>query len=293
MGLRKGLNLNLRSLERWIMLLHGDLNTFKTYLAGAFLAAIIRAGGTAVFLNVQGEDGMTTLANFPEIIPSKHIWEADDYAGLKEAMEYLEAHPVDGLSIDSGKAWANLVMYFVTLGVDRPLRIPKEKGEESQDWPELIHYVWRNLTNLRPLAKRVIMTCPSDLSASFLDLEKNQWKKTKKIMPDFPGQKLPGQSPGWFDFVGYCESTILSPGNFHRELHFESSIQWSSRARVEIPFDSPVVIPDCVRKDGCGAWFEIERELRAHFNEGGETPVDTATHPVTATEVIKSVTTKL
>ena len=58
MGLRKGLNLNLRSLARWIMLLHGDLNTFKTYLVGAFLAAVIRAGGTAVFLNIQGEAGL-------------------------------------------------------------------------------------------------------------------------------------------------------------------------------------------------------------------------------------------
>ena len=270
MGLRKGLNLNLRSLARWIMLLHGDLNTFKTYLVGAFLAAVIRAGGTAVFLNIQGEDGMTTLANFPEIIPSKHIWEADDYSGLKQALEDLEKEPVDALGIDSGKAWANLVMYFVTGGVDRPLKIPKEQGESSSDWPELIHYVWRNLTSLRPLAKRVMMTCPSDLSASFLDMGTNQWKKTKQIMPDFPGQKLPGQSPGWFDFVGYCESTILGPDNVRRELHFESSIQWKSRARVEIPFVAPIVIPDCVRKDGCEAWFEIEKEMKAHFNEGGD-----------------------
>ena len=52
--IRRGIDLDLHSLDRFSMLVHGDYNTFKTYLVGSFLAHLIGQGKTVMFWNVKG-----------------------------------------------------------------------------------------------------------------------------------------------------------------------------------------------------------------------------------------------
>ena len=68
--IRRGIDLNLRSLDRFSMLVHGDYNTFKTYLVGSFLTHLIRQGKNVAYWYVQGEENLSTLAAFREIEPS-------------------------------------------------------------------------------------------------------------------------------------------------------------------------------------------------------------------------------
>src|SRR3990167_1167004 len=102
--IRRNLDLDLHSLDTFSMLIHGDYNTFKTFLVGSFLAWAIRQGKTALYWNIEGENGMRTLANFPEITPA-HIWTLETYADLKAGLEELAKSPVDAFRIDSGKMW--------------------------------------------------------------------------------------------------------------------------------------------------------------------------------------------
>jgi len=262
MTLRKGLNLNLESLDTFFMLLHGDLNTFKTHLCGSMLRWVLQKEGSVVYLNLAGEDGMRTLANFPEIKPSEHLWEADDYHSIEQAQEDLEAKPVEGLVIDGGKAFAEKVALKITKGVNRPLMVSNEKGVSNTDWPDMHFYLPQMIQRLRRCGKWVIMTCTSDVAASPLDTE-GRWfeKKSRKIRPDFPG-KSSGFSGHWFDFMGYCEMEA-SLGKITRQLHFQYDDRFATRARVVTPFKKAIKVPE-----GPDCWEVIYKELEKHCVRG-------------------------
>lgn len=259
MTLRKGLDLNLTSLDDGFTICpHGNYNTFKTYLGGSMIQWVLSRGGKAVFLNISGEDGYRTLANFPAIVPSEHIWEADDYKAIEEAQTTLEKEPVTALVVDSGKVFAEKVALKVTGDVARPLRVSNEKGVSNTDWPDMHYYLPQMIQRLRRCAKYVMVTCSSDIAADPLDTE-GQWfaKKSRQVRPDFPG-KSSGFSRGWFDFLAYCE-VDASLGSINRSIHFEYDDRFSTRARVVVPFKRPIKL-----LEGPNCWEAVYKELEAH-----------------------------
>ena len=263
--IKRGIDLNLRSLDRFSMLVHGDYNTFKTYLVGSFLQSLIRQGKRVVFWNVKGEDGAQTLGAFPEIIPKVHIWELETYKDIEDALAELIAKPYDGLGIDSGKLWAAKFMLKFTGGEDRPLRVPKGKGDYSQEWPLMHHAMERAMQAIRQAAAQVMITCPSDLSSHHLDPSLDTWTKAKKVTPDFPGNEAT-RATGWFDYVGYCKVEALTPGECRRTLNFHYNNEFTTRARVVTPFKEGIKIPDCSPPyQGPTAWEIVARELQAHL----------------------------
>ena len=266
--IKRGIDLNLRSLDRFSMLVHGDYNTFKTYLVGSFLAYLIRQGKKVIFWNVRGEDGMPTLAAFPEIDPKKHIWELENAADIEGALVELIANPYDALGIDSGKLWADKIMLLFTGGEDRPLRVPKGKGDYSQEWPLMHHKMERMMQAIRQAAKQVMITCPSDLSSHHLDPSMDTWAKKKRITPNFPGNEATKAS-GWFDYVGYAQIQATSPGEQRRLLHFEYNEEFVSRARLVLPFKEGISIPDCSVPGykGPSAWEVVQTQLLAHLGQ--------------------------
>jgi len=267
--IRRGIDINLRSLDRFSMLVHGDYNTFKTYLVGSFMASLIRQGKRVIFWNMSGES-LSTLANFPEIIPKEHIWTLETYQDLEQASAELLAKPVDGLGVDSGKLWAAKLTLKYTDGEDRPLRVPKGRGDGSSEWPNMIHKMTNMMVSLRQYAEQVITTCPSDLAVSHLDPSTDAWTKVKKIAPDLPGQKLPSASNGWFDFVGYAEVQTVSQGERRRLLHFENNTSSTTRANVVTAFKEAIKIPDCSPPyKGPNAWEIVQAELLAHLGQKG------------------------
>ena len=267
--IRRGIDLNLRSLDRFSMLVHGDYNTFKTYLVGSFLASLIRQGKRVAFWNVRGEDGYQTLAAFPEIESAKHIWELETYQDIEAALAELIAKPLDGLGIDSGKLWAAKVMLKYTGGEDRPLRVPKTRGDASQEWPLMHHDMERKMQAIRQCAAQVMITCPSDLSSHHLDPSMDTWTKQKRVTPDFPGNEAT-RSSGWFDYVGYAEVKATAPGEARRLLHFEYNNEFVTRARVVVPFKEGIKIPDCSPPyQGPSAWEILQRELQTHLGQTG------------------------
>ena len=265
--IKRGIDLDLHSLDRFSMLVHGDYNTFKTYLVGSFLASLIRQGKRVVFWNIRGEDGMQTLAAFPEIDPKKHVWDLETAQDIEAALAELISKPYDGLGIDSGKLWAAKIMLLFTSGEDRPLRVPRGKGDYSQEWPLMHHKMERMMQAIRQAAAQVIITCPSDLSSHHLDPSLDTWTKTKRVTPDFPGNEAT-RSSGWFDYIGYCEVKATSPGEARRLLHFEYNNEFITRARVVIPFKEGIKIPDCSPPyQGPSAWEIVQLQLQAHLGQ--------------------------
>lgn len=262
MSIIKGIDLDLKSFETFSMLIHGDYNTFKTFLTGSFIASLLKVGKKALFWHIQGEDNLRTLGFFPEIEPKKHIWTLQTYQDIEEAMEELAKNPVDGLGIDSGKLWADKVMLKFTDGVDRPLRVPKGRGDSSQEWPLMHHKMERMLQAIRQCAKQVIMTCPSDLSAHHLDPNTDTWTKAKRVTPNFPGNEA-SRSTGWFDFVGYCEGVPITQG-VRRILNFQYSNLFSSRASIVRQFDEGIKLLT-VEKDGHLVWESVVKAIEGRM----------------------------
>jgi len=271
MTLRKGLNQDLETLDDGFSICtHGSNNTLKTYLGGSMLQWLLKQGKRVVFLNISGENGYRTLANFPLIEPSKHLWDAETYQDIEQAQEDLEKDPVDGLVVDSGKIFAEKVALKITKGVNRPLVVSNQQGVSNTDWPDMNFYLPQMVQRLRRCAKYVMITCTSKVAADPLDAS-GRWfeKKSRQIRPAFPGQSS-GFSVGWFDFLAYCE-VDADLGKIDRFLHLEYSDDFSTRARVVTQFTKPIKVlegPDC--------WEAVYKEMEKHCIRKGaeEKPVD-------------------
>ncbi len=255
MAIIKGLDLSLTSLEYFTMLLHGDFNTFKTWLTGAFLACAIRAGKRARFWHIEGEENIKTLGFFPEIDPKEHIWTLQTWQDIEEAQKEAMAEPLDALGVDSGVSFADHYRLKATDGRDRPLRVPKGKGDHSTDWTDMHFNMDQTLQRLRQCAKGVIMTCPSDLSAHHLDPNTDTWTKERRVTPNLPGNEAT-RCPGWFNYVGYCDVEGVT-GGVKRLLHFEYSKKFVSRACVARQFTGPITVETQEPKDGYKGWESI------------------------------------
>ena len=229
--MRHKLNLNLRNLDRFTMLIHGSYTSGKTHLMGDMLRHESKVGPT-LFINIKGEDGTLSIADMDlgetgETVENLKDWTEliADYKGKK----------LRGLGLDSMKALCRIVMEG-KVSADRP----PEKTEYG-----IIHWFMESLTKeLRTLAPIVLCVCPSDKSI-------NQIDGRTYITPDLPGREAAG-SAGWFDFVGYLKAETISATEVKRAITFAPHPGIVTRQRLPRPITTEIPIPI-----GGGGWLTI------------------------------------
>jgi hypothetical protein len=238
---RRKLNLDLKSLDKLTMLIHGDYGHGKTALAGDMLKTESEFG-KVLFVNVKGEDGTLTLANCGL---GENGEEVEDLKDFTELTDELMKSPIQALAIDSLKPLATKLVYGVVCGVDK---LPSG----SDHWGQ-IHFKMEQLaTRLRRCAKYVMCVCPSDKSVNALD-------GVTRITPDLPGREAVG-SAGWFDFVGFLKADTIGPDNVKRTLNFAPSA--SVVARQRLPFGKEITKPIQLPR-GPGSWSAVKAALQA------------------------------
>ena len=233
--MRHKLNLDLRNLDKVVMLIHGAYSTGKTHLVGDALRSESKHG-PVLFINVKGEDGTLSLAEMALGEIGETVENIKDW---KDCINDYRSKQLRGLGVDSLKALCRLVMEGKVSG-DRP----PEKTEYG-----LIHWFMESLTKeLRTLAPIVLCVCPSDKSINQLD-------GRTYITPDLPGREAAG-SAGWFDFVGYLKADTLSATQVKRAVTFAPSPAIITRQRLPRPITTDIDIPT-----GEGGWNAIMSAL--------------------------------
>lgn len=237
--MRRKLNLDLKSLDKLTMLVHGDYGHGKTALAGDLLK-VESEFGKVLFVNVKGEDGSMTLANHGL---GENGEEVEDLKDFIELTDELMKNPIQALAIDSLKPLATKFVYGVVCGEGK---LPSG----SEHWSQIHFKMEQMTTRLRRCAKYVICTCPSDKSVNQLD-------GVTRITPDLPGREATGAA-GWFDFVGFLKADTLGPENVKRTINFAPSPTVVARQRLPKEITKPIALPK-----GPGSWSVIKAALQA------------------------------
>jgi len=242
--MRKKLDLNLRSMDKFTMLVHGSYSTGKTHLIGDMLRHESKVGPT-LFINIKGEDGSLSIADMELGETGETVENLKDW---KELITEYKGKNLRGLGLDSMKALCRIVMEG-KISVDRP----PEKTEYG-----LIHWFMESLTKeLRTLAPVVLCVCPSDKSI-------NQIDGRTYITPDLPGREAAG-SAGWFDAVGYLRAETISAIRVDRTITFAPNPGIVTRVRLPRPITQDILIPN-----GGGGWQTIMDIFQKKLNEASE-----------------------
>src|SRR6266446_6736108 len=233
--MRHKLNLDLRSLDRVMMLVHGGYSSGKTHLVGDMLRYEMQHGPVK-FLNVKGEDGTLSIASMGLGESGETVETLQDY---KDALNDARKANLRALGVDSFKALVKIVT-FAKIG-DRP---------PAKDDYTGIHYEMAELaTSLRSVAPVVLCVCPSGKSVNQLD-------GRTYITPDLPGREAAGAA-GWFDFLGYLSAETLGADNVKRRVTFAPNTNVITRQRLPKQLTSDITIPN-----GGGGWEAIYKALQ-------------------------------
>lgn len=245
-----------RTLDPFLGLWFGQYGSFKTFLIGSMLQEAINAGKSALFLNIQGEDGEKTLLNFPDV-PSVVIV-ARDYKDIKDVLQQLEAKPVYALGVDSG----TVMGYEFQKHFLENFELPADDKTSVGRWSKLHHYMRQTHTRLRRCATRVALACPVATAAEETDLRDKIKRSEMNVTPSYPGREK-NECVGWVDYVGYCE-VVKRGAELERKIHFEPSQTFLTKARLLRPMVKPVRVPE-----GPGAWASVEEALNRHLTMEG------------------------
>lgn len=240
--MRKKFNLNVVSLERLSLLVHGGFGVGKTHFVGDALKSLSKRGPVR-FINIAGEDGQMSLAPHGLGEVGETVETVKD---LHEALAEYRKEGVVGLGVDSLHWLSRLVMVDV-LGSDRlPVTGSKEAaGEWGQIHREMSNLIYK----IRDSVPYFIATCPSDRSVDQLRGRTSE----PFITPDLPGRQAAG-SAGWFDFAGYIITEVL-PRGIKRTLVFTPTSTILIRQRI------PETLPDIVLGEGGGGWDRFLAEV--------------------------------
>jgi len=245
-------------LEEFSMLLVGKYDTFKTYLAGAMLQVALNKGKSILFVDIEDEDGIKTLRNFPDVYQPKHGVRIQTTKDLEDLIKELEVNKIDAGVFDGGKVLGDAMS-------DRYVgdELPKTSSESIAKWWKLGRAIPSLIKPLRRCFKRFIFTCPAKLHLDNLSQSDAKAKKSEMdIVPALPGQSA-GNAIGWFDYVGYCEmKPTQDRRGVRRLLHFERIDQIDTRARLVRQMKKPIELPE---GGGAQVWTTVEDALNAHF----------------------------
>jgi hypothetical protein len=232
---REKLKLDLDSLDRFTMLIHGDYGAGKTYLVGDFLAEESKEG-PVYYINIKGEDGYLSLRAFGSSLEGETVETVGD---LRAVLAELRGRNLRALGIDSLRVLYRVVSRH-RVGERQPV-----KDDFSG-----IHWEGENLVaELRSVAPRVLCVCPSDKSVHHLS-------GRTTITPDVPGRAASGCA-GWFDFVGYLRADTVGR-EVRRRVTFAPSGDVITRLRLPRPIVDDIILPE-----GPGGWLAIRNALEA------------------------------
>lgn len=220
-----------------MILFHGQYGHGKTDLLGDALRTE-KEFGEVLFVNVKGEDGYMTVSNMG--LGDSGV-EMESYKEFDELTDYLIAHPLRAMAVDSLKPIVQKAVYGKVLGDGV---VPSK----SEHWTQ-IHFAMESLcTRLRRCAKYVLCACPSDKSVNAIDGQ-------TYITPDLPGRQAVG-SAGWFDMVGFIKAETTGPKTVNRTVLFAPSPTVVTRQRLPKQIIEPIKLPQ-----GPGGWKAIKAEI--------------------------------
>lgn len=232
--MRKVINLDLSTLDRFTMLVHGNYGVGKSFLLGDFLS-YYKSMGPVRFINIAGEDGFLTLANMQLGEIGETVETLQD---LQDALSDAKKAEVVALAIDGIKHVGRLV-----IRANCGDRLPSV-GKGSDDWQKIHRDLENVITSLRQVA-------PVVLCASSSDRSMDQISGELSLTPDLPGRAASGVG-GMFDMVFVMKATVVGPGKVKRSLMTAPMANTVIRARLPKPLPTEIVLPE-----GPGAWKVI------------------------------------
>lgn len=236
--MRQILNLNLKSLERFTMLLHGGYGVGKTGLLGDMLRYEAK-NGPVRYVNIAGEDGYLSIAN----LGLGEIGETvDTLKDFKEAMAEYRKLGLAALAIDGGKQFGQLCIKDVCGD-----RAPKVGGN-SDDWSRIHREFESTIASLRSVAPVVVMASSSDRSL-------DQISGQTSLTPDMPGRQAAGVG-GQFDFVFVVRAQALSPTKVRRWIVTSPEANTVIRQRLPKALPGEIEIPE-----GGGGWEKLKKAM--------------------------------
>lgn len=254
----KTINLDVKNLDSYTMLIHGNFGVGKTHLLGQALkyyrdlAQVINTNHALAqeakrertqvsFINIAGEDGYLTLANFGfgDIGVTVENWE--ELNGLID--DYVTKQNMACIALDGLKQVGELAIRK-TCGE----RLPSV-GKGSDDWQRIHRDMDTFMRKLRYAAPVVICASASDRS---LDQISGQISLT----PDLPGRQATSVA-GKFDFVFVLTASVTGPNSIRRTLLTSPVAATVIRARLPRKLPNEIVLPEGL----VGGWEAVVKEL--------------------------------
>lgn len=237
--MRQRFDLDLRTLDRFTILFHGGYGVGKTFILGDMLRHESKTGPVR-FLNIAGEDGQLSIANFGLGSIGETVDTLNDFV---EALNEYKQAGTRALAIDGGKAFGKLIVRSVCGD-----RIPSVGGK-SDDWTQ-IHAKFENTVGmLRTIAPIVCMASSSDRSM-------DQVSGELSLTPDMPGRQAAGIA-GMFDFVFVVRAQALNANTVKRWIDTAPAANTIIRQRLPKPLPSQIDMPQ-----GGGGWKKLVEEMQ-------------------------------
>lgn len=241
--MRQKFNLDIATLDRLAILIHGNYGVGKTFLLGDML----RTEGNGRFLNVAGEDGALSIANLGLGENGETV---DTLADFKAALADYKKDKVGALAVDGGKHFGKLVIKSVC-----GERLPSV-GKGSDDWAKIHREFEDTIVSLKQAAPIVIMASSSDRSMDQISGEVS-------LTPDFPGRQAAG-SGGQFDFAFVVKAQALSPTKVRRWIETAPQANTVIRSRLPRPLPPTIELPE-----NGGGWAIIKKAMQDALAKGG------------------------
>jgi len=237
--MRKKFNLDVKTLESVLMLLHGPPGGGKTHLLGDMLRTEKEKGEVA-YIDVGKEMGSLTIANFQLGNIAETVETLED---LKEVLaEYTRPGKFAGVGVDGLQRLTQLIIKKVC-GDNLPVI-----SKTSQDWQKIHREFDTIFSSLRDIAPIVVCTAASDKSMDQLTGETS-------LTPDFPGRQAAG-SAYYFDFVFMLRSEAIGPNRIKRTVYAAPIANTVIRARLPKSLPATIELPE-----GNGGWAVVKSKI--------------------------------
>lgn len=238
----KRLDTSNRSIIGTALLVHGDYNTFKTYLLGSILAHE-KAEGPCVYAHIAGEPAPTSLYSHDlEGVEMFSLESIEDCHTLAQEQQGARVIAVDSLIM-----LEDLATQKLTGGKRAPGGVRGEHDGRNE-WGKIKFEFKNALMKMRRACQLFVAVCPSAKNV-------NEVTGEKFVMPDLLG-KFAAQVSGWFNFVGYAEAVTLGGKNVRRSLDFAKRTDAATRCNGITPILKPIQLPA-----GPDVWLPVREAL--------------------------------
>lgn len=237
--MRERFNLDIATLDRFTMLVHGGYGVGKTHFLGDMLKTESVVGPVR-FLNIVGEDGMLSIANTGLGDVGESV---DTLKDFKDALSDYAKLGLSALAIDGGKSFGRLCIKGVC-----GERLPSV-GKGSDDWQRIHLEFEAAIAALRSIAPIVVMASSSDRSV-------DQVSGELSLTPDFPGRQAAGCG-GQFDFVLLMKSQPTGPNKVKRTVLTSPISNTVIRTRLPKAMPTEIELPE-----GLGGWKKLKDAMQ-------------------------------